>query len=237
MDAELWAWSTCGFRPGLRSGCNSTATATAGWHGSCRRRVSASPQPTTPSLRIADWQRAQDLADGFSPSSCTASSTLCGAMLPGVDAFRTELPLEPDAGGICHRSGFRSADTLAPLYEQLSRGSGAQREGASRSPPFLAEDHAASWRRKSAAASTTNRGNLDKNRLVSIDSRPLTVEAGRQLWNMWIAQFGMRGRKRRFADISAALLGCRARFTMLTWALGINAAATIAILGVLLRGH
>ncbi len=28
-----------------------------------------------------------------------------------------------------------------------------------------------------------------------------------------------------------------ARFTMLTWAVGINAAATIAILGVLLRGH
>ena len=28
-----------------------------------------------------------------------------------------------------------------------------------------------------------------------------------------------------------------ARFTMLTWAVGINAAATIAILGVLLRSH
>ncbi len=30
-------------------------------------------------------------------------------------------PLEPDAGGIRHRLGVRSAATLGPLYEQLVR--------------------------------------------------------------------------------------------------------------------
>jgi hypothetical protein len=66
-----------------------------------------------------------------------------------------------------------------------------------------------------------------ENRLASIDNR-LSVIEGR-----FAAVEG------RLTNLENALVQFRAdvnaRFTMLTWAIGINAAATIAILGVLLR--
>ncbi len=59
--------------------------------------------------RIADWQRAEDLADEFSPDHLhrvlDQYAALCRAMLPGARRVRPDLPLEPDAGGICHRHG------------------------------------------------------------------------------------------------------------------------------------
>ncbi len=61
-----------------------------------------------------------------------------------------------------------------------------------------------------------------ENRLTSIDSRLSIIEARVTNLETGLTQFR--------ADVHA-------RFTMLTWAVGINAAATIAILGVLLRGH
>jgi uncharacterized protein YlxW (UPF0749 family) len=61
-----------------------------------------------------------------------------------------------------------------------------------------------------------------ENRLTSIDNRLSTIEARVTNLENALAQFR--------ADVNA-------RFTMLVWAVGINAAATIAILGVLLRGH
>jgi phage shock protein A len=64
-------------------------------------------------------------------------------------------------------------------------------------------------------ASIDNRLAMLEGRLAAIETRVTNLEHG-------ITQFR--------ADINA-------RFTMLTWAVGINAAATIAILGVLLRGH
>jgi hypothetical protein len=39
------------------------------------------------------------------------------------------------------------------------------------------------------------------------------------------------------AEVNARFSDVGSRFTMLTWAVGINAAATIAILGILIRGH
>jgi len=68
-----------------------------------------------------------------------------------------------------------------------------------------------------------------ENRLTSIDNRLATME-GR-----------LAAVEARVTSLENALVQFRAdvnvRFTMLTWAVGINAAATIAILGVLLRGH
>lgn len=61
-----------------------------------------------------------------------------------------------------------------------------------------------------------------ENRLTSIDNRLSIIEA--RVTNLENALTQFR------ADVNA-------RFTMLTWAVGINAAATIAILGILLRGH
>jgi hypothetical protein len=68
-----------------------------------------------------------------------------------------------------------------------------------------------------------------ENRLVSIDSRLVMIEARLTTLENVVAQFRMEVNA-RFSDVGA-------RFTTLTWAVGINAAATIAILGVLLRGH
>ena len=75
-----------------------------------------------------------------------------------------------------------------------------------------------------------------ENRLTSIDSRVALIE-GRlaaveaRLTSLENALIQFR------ADVNARFSDVGARFTMLTWAVGINAAATIAILGVLLRGH
>ena len=41
----------------------------------------------------------------------------------------------------------------------------------------------------------------------------------------------------RLVGVEAKLAALTGKMTVLTWAVGINAAATIAILGVLLRGH
>jgi phage shock protein A len=64
-------------------------------------------------------------------------------------------------------------------------------------------------------ASIDNRLAMLDGRIAAVDARVTSLENG-------LAQFR--------ADVDA-------RFTMLTWAVGINAAATIAILGILLRGH
>jgi phage shock protein A len=60
------------------------------------------------------------------------------------------------------------------------------------------------------------------NRLAMLDGRLTALEARVSALEGGLTQFR--------ADVNA-------RFTMLTWAVGINAAATIAVLGVLLRGH
>jgi hypothetical protein len=61
-----------------------------------------------------------------------------------------------------------------------------------------------------------------ENRLATIDGRLIAVDAR------------LTGLESRFVQFSSDV---GSRFTMLTSAVGINAAATIAILGVLLRGH
>ena len=61
-----------------------------------------------------------------------------------------------------------------------------------------------------------------ENRLATIDGRLIAVDARLTSFESRFVQFS--------SDVGS-------RFTMLTCAVGINAAATIAILGVLLRGH
>ena len=68
-----------------------------------------------------------------------------------------------------------------------------------------------------------------ENRLATIDGRLIAIEARLTNLESSLGQFR--------ADVNARFSDVGARFTMLTWAAGINAAATIAILGVLLRGH
>jgi hypothetical protein len=52
--------------------------------------------------RIDDWQRAQDLADGFSPDLLHRVLDRYAAQCWGARGVRADLPLEPDAGGIRH---------------------------------------------------------------------------------------------------------------------------------------
>jgi len=78
-----------------------------------------------------------------------------------------------------------------------------------------------------------------ENRLASIDNRLSIIEV--RLTDL--AQFRAEVNARfshinaRFSDINGRFWDIGSRFTRLTWAVGINAAATIAILGILLRGH
>jgi hypothetical protein len=82
-----------------------------------------------------------------------------------------------------------------------------------------------------------------ENRLTSIDSRLAAldghlaaVEARMTNLENALTQFRAEVGS-RFSDVGSRFADVSSRFTMLTWAVGINAAATIAILGVLLRGH
>ena len=47
----------------------------------------------------------------------------------------------------------------------------------------------------------------------------------------------MAGYENRLASIDSRLASPEGKFTVMLWAMGINAAATIAVLGVLLRGQ
>jgi uncharacterized protein YlxW (UPF0749 family) len=68
-----------------------------------------------------------------------------------------------------------------------------------------------------------------ENRLASIENRLATIETRVTNLENGLAQFR--------AEVNARFSDVASRFTVLTWAVGVNAAATIAILGVLVRGH
>ncbi len=75
-----------------------------------------------------------------------------------------------------------------------------------------------------------------ENRLTSIDNRLSTIEARVSIIEARVTNLES-GLTQFRAEVNARFSDVGSRFTMLTWAVGINAAATIAILGVLLRGH
>lgn len=75
-----------------------------------------------------------------------------------------------------------------------------------------------------------------ENRPTSIDSRLSIIEARLASLEGGLAQFRTEVNS-RFIDVGVRFSDVGSRFTRLTWAVGVNAAATIAILGVLLRGH
>ena len=66
-------------------------------------------------------------------------------------------------------------------------------------------------------------------RLAALDGRLAAVEARVTSLENGLSQFRAEVNA-RFADVGS-------RFTVLTWGVGVNVAVTIAILGVLLRGH
>src|SRR5271155_5851882 len=84
--------------------------------------------------RIADWRRAQELADGFSPDRLLARPAPRRARplrrdgLPGARCVRSNLPLEPDAGGIFPRSGLSLSGHARPALRATHPGVGAQRQ-------------------------------------------------------------------------------------------------------------
>jgi hypothetical protein len=73
-------------------------------------------------LRIADWPRAQELADGFSPDRLHAVLDRYAAMCcPVLDVFGQTYHWSLMQVEYSTDLAFRSPATLAPLYAQLSR--------------------------------------------------------------------------------------------------------------------
>jgi len=73
-------------------------------------------------LRIADWPRAQELADGFSPDRLHAVLDRYAALCcPVLDVFEQVYHWSLMQVEYATDLAFRSAATLAPLYEQLIR--------------------------------------------------------------------------------------------------------------------
>jgi hypothetical protein len=75
-----------------------------------------------------------------------------------------------------------------------------------------------------------------ENRLTSIDNTLSSIGARVSIIEARVTNLE-NGLTQFRAEVNARFSDVGSRFTMLTWAVGINAAATIAILGVLLRGH
>lgn len=72
--------------------------------------------------RIADWQRAQDLADGFSPDQLHRVLDRYAALCcPVLDVFGQTYHWSLMQVEYATDVVFRSAATLGPLYEQLTR--------------------------------------------------------------------------------------------------------------------
>ena len=73
-------------------------------------------------LRINDWDRAQELADGFSPKKLHHILDRYAAMCcPVLDVFRQSYHWSLMQAEYATDIIFRSKTTLAPLYEQLTR--------------------------------------------------------------------------------------------------------------------
>jgi hypothetical protein len=73
-------------------------------------------------LRIADWPRAQEIADGFSPDRLHAVLDRYAALCcPVLDVFEQVYHWSLMQVEYATDLAFRSAATLAPLYEQLIR--------------------------------------------------------------------------------------------------------------------
>ena len=73
-------------------------------------------------IRIADWQRAQDLADGFSPDQLHRVLDRYAALCcPVLDVFGQTYHWSLMQVEYATDVVFRSAATLRPLYEQLTR--------------------------------------------------------------------------------------------------------------------
>lgn len=74
--------------------------------------------------RIADWQRAQDLADGFSPDQLhRLLDRYAARCCPVMDVFGQTYHWSLMQVEYATDLVFRSAGTLGPLYEQLTRAS------------------------------------------------------------------------------------------------------------------
>ena len=71
-----------------------------------------------------------------------------------------------------------------------------------------------------------------ENRLTSIENRLVDVEG-----RLTRIENRLDHIENRVGVIEINVAALAGKITILTWAVGINAAATIAILGVLLRGH
>ena len=84
-------------------------------------------------VRIDDWQRAQDLADGFSPDRLHRVLDRYAALCcPVLDVFGQSYHWSLMQVEYATDLVFRSATTLGPLYEQLTRSRAERQSRADR---------------------------------------------------------------------------------------------------------
>src|SRR5271157_5499864 len=117
-----WAWSTCGRRLGRRFACSSTAMARAGWRGSWRRKASASPPPTMLSFastigRVRKRSRMACRPDRLHLVLDRYAALCCPVQDVFEQSYHGSLMQVEYATDLV----FRSATTLGPPYEQLTR--------------------------------------------------------------------------------------------------------------------
>src|SRR5258705_9271384 len=94
----------------------------AGWPSNSPPPASVPPMPTTPFLRIDDWERAQTLADGLSPDHLhRVLDHYAQQCCPVLDVFAQSYHWSFMQVEYATDLVFRSPAILKPLYEQLSR--------------------------------------------------------------------------------------------------------------------
>ena len=112
---------TCACRHGVPSGCSSIATGTAGWRGLTGAGIGFTLADNA-FVRIDDWGRAQAFADALEPKQLhqvlDGYAELC---CPVLETFNQRYHWSLMQVEYALDLVFRSAETLKPLYEQLSR--------------------------------------------------------------------------------------------------------------------
>ena len=120
MD-ESSGCATCACPPGARSGCSSTATATAGWRAALREGIDFTLADNA-FVRIADFARAQALADSLNPEQLHRHlDRYAGLCCPVLEVFEQRYHWSLMQVEYSTDLVFHSEATLKPLYEQLSR--------------------------------------------------------------------------------------------------------------------